>query len=68
LTFKILREDDLDAYWFEDLEQLRIIMDKWSLDYNENHPHKSLGRLSPNQYKLVNDDHIKHEKLNLALS
>lgn len=43
-------------------------MDKWSLDYNENHPHKSLGRLSPNQYKLVNDDHIKHEKLNLALS
>jgi putative transposase len=65
---RYFREDVLDAYWFEDLEQLRIIMDKWRVDYNENHPHKSLGRLSPNQYKLVNDDHIKHEKLNLALS
>jgi len=47
------REDVLDAYWFEDLEQLRLITEKWRIDYNENHPHKSLGRMSPNQFKSM---------------
>jgi len=44
------REDVLDHYWFEDLEQLRIIADKWRYDYNYFHPHKSLGRLTPCQF------------------
>ena len=43
-------------------------MEKWRVDYNENHPHKSLGRLSPNQFKLANDDEINQKKLNLTLS
>jgi len=66
---RYFREDVLDAYWFEDLEQLRIIMEKWKLDYNENHPHKSLGRLSPNQFKQERNDKDKlRKKLNLVLS
>ena len=52
------REDVLDAYWFEDLEHLRAIMEKWRLDYNENHPHKSLGGLSPKQYLAVNSGKV----------
>jgi putative transposase len=44
---RYFREDVLDAYWFEDLDQLRTIMESWRMDYNENHPHKSLGGLTP---------------------
>lgn len=66
---RYFREDVLDAYWFEDMDQLRIISEKWRYDYNQNHPHKSLGRLSPNQYKnryLIMNKNEK--KLNLAMS
>ena len=50
-----LREDILDAYWFEDLEQLRILADKWKQDYNYNYPHKSLSGLAPCTYAPWND-------------
>lgn len=66
---RYFREDVLDAYWFEDLEQLRVIIERWRTDYNYNHPHKSLGRLTPNQYKVLNKGKdFKDKKLNLALS
>lgn len=51
---RLFREDILDAYWFEDLEQLRVITDKWRNDYNQNHPHKSLNMTSPMTFKLQN--------------
>jgi len=44
---RIFREDVLDAYWFEDLQQLRILINKWKQDYNHNHPHAALGGISP---------------------
>jgi len=66
---RYFREDVLDAYWFEDLDQLRIITEKWRDDYNENHPHKSLGRLTPNQFKSNRINKEKQrKKLNLDLS
>ena len=37
----------LDAYWFEDIEQVRIIAENRRQDYNHNHPHSSLNGLSP---------------------
>ena len=52
---RFFREDILDAYWFEDLEQLRTLADKWKQDYNYNHPHKSLGGLAPCTYAPRND-------------
>jgi len=51
---RLFREDVLDAFWFEDLQQLRIITDKWRDDYNCNHPHKSLGMISPIDFRSVN--------------
>ena len=47
---RIFREDILDAYWFEDLEQLRMLIYQWREDYNNHHPHKSLGGLPPRVY------------------
>jgi putative transposase len=46
------REDILDAYLFENIEQLRLLTQQFRLDYNENHPHKSLGGLSPIKYAM----------------
>jgi putative transposase len=43
------REDVLDAYLFENLEQVAILAEDWRRDYNQNHPHKSLGGKSPRQ-------------------
>lgn len=48
---RFFREDILDAYWFDGLDQLRILAEKWQHDYNHNHPHKSLGRKAPCEYK-----------------
>ena len=32
------------------MEQGKIISDKWSEDYNENHPHGSLRGMTPRQF------------------
>jgi putative transposase len=44
---RTLREDVLDAYQFDTLEQLRILCDEWQHKYNYFHPHKSLNRMCP---------------------
>lgn len=44
------REDVLDAYLFESLEQVRIISDEWMDQYNHFHPHQSLNGLAPVTY------------------
>ena len=58
---RLYREDVLDAYIFSDLEQVEIISDKWSEDYNENHPHGSLKGMSPRRYARMktNNDYDK---------
>ena len=45
------REDILDAYLFESLTQVNILCNKWKKDYNDNHPHRSLGYKSPTVFK-----------------
>ena len=47
---RTFREDVLDAYLFSSISQFQIIADKWSEDYNDNHPHGSLGNISPKEY------------------
>ena len=50
---KTFREDVLDAYLFRNLDEVRAQAEVFREDYNEHHPHKSLGRKSPNE--LLND-------------
>lgn len=47
---KTFREDVLDAYLFRNLDEVTLQSELFREDYNENHPHKSLGRKSPNEY------------------
>jgi len=53
---KTYRGDILDAYLFENLEQVRILSDEWMHSYNNEIPHGSLNDLTPGEYakKAVN--------------
>lgn len=58
------QEDVLDAYFFDSLEQLRILSDKWLDNYNSKHPHRSMKGLTPNQKRiLLTENAMKKEEL-----
>ena len=70
---RLYREDVLDAYIFEDIHQVREISKNWQEDYNNNHPHGSLGGKSPIQYAKPEKEkclieEIKPKKSKLAMS
>lgn len=44
------RSEILDAYCFDNLDQVRILSDLFMEDYNYHRPHESLGNISPKQY------------------
>ena len=47
---RTFREDILDAYLFSSVSQFQVIADKIIEDYNDNHPHESLGGKSPREF------------------
>lgn len=47
---RFYREDVLDAFWFNDLHQVRKRTDIWMEDYNTMHPHSSLGDSPPVEF------------------
>jgi len=46
------REDVLDAYLFDDLEEVRDITERWLEDYNTIRPHEALQGVPPRQFAL----------------
>lgn len=48
---RAFREDVLDAYIFENLAQVQALADAWKEDYNNHHPHSSLGNCTPIEFK-----------------
>ena len=74
---RFYREDVLDAYWFNDLHQLRTRTDVWMKDYNTMHPHSSLGDTPPVEFRprfyagsrsVIKSKLNKKELSNLVLS
>lgn len=41
-------------YVFHTLSQVRNITNNWITEYNEERPHKALGKLTPKEYRLTN--------------
>jgi len=48
---RTFREDVLDAYLFESIDQLNVLAQKWADQYNNEHPHQSLQGMSPIAFK-----------------
>lgn len=46
------REDVLDQYLFENLEQVRAFSQQWMWEYNNERPHDSLQNLAPTEFLL----------------
>lgn len=51
---RTFREDVLDAHIFRSLAEVEQESERWSEDYNANHPHASLGDRSPWKFMVVN--------------
>lgn len=50
---KTYREDILDAYLFENLEQVRILSEEWQWIYNREIPHGSISDMTPYEYRKL---------------
>ena len=45
-----VRQELLNANWFESLDELRVAARHWRQQYNAFHPHSSLGNLTPLEF------------------
>lgn len=53
------RQNVLDAYLFETIDEVRAISDQWIHEYNHNRPHSALGGLSPMMWKCGQQAHTQ---------
>lgn len=48
------RRELLDAYIFENLNQVRVMAEEWMNEYNCKRPHDALKNLTPKEYAIMN--------------
>lgn len=48
---RTFREDVLDAYLFDSIEQMNVMAERWMHQYNHEHPHQSLQGMTPMTFK-----------------
>ena len=60
---RTFREDILDAFLFKSLIEVNAISYEWQVDYNTNHPHKSLNGMSPYQFKTLMNEENSSSKI-----
>jgi transposase InsO family protein len=45
-----LRDECLNVDWFETIDEARIKIESWRINYNESRPHQGLNDLAPVEY------------------
>jgi transposase InsO family protein len=53
------RQECLNVHWFQSMEDAATKIEQWRQDYNENHPHRALKGLSPDEYARARDDRVR---------
>lgn len=51
-----VRQELLNASWFESLEQAREMTGTWRTEYNNHRPHRSLGNCSPAEFVRAHEN------------
>jgi putative transposase len=45
-----LRDECLNVNWFETIDEARVKIEPWRVDYNESRPHQGLNDMAPIEY------------------
>lgn len=51
-----LRDECLNQNWFMSMEHARRVIEEWRIEYNQERPHSSLGNLTPNEFRLEQEN------------
>ncbi len=51
-----LRDECLNQNWFMTMENARQVIEEWRIEYNLERPHSSLGNLTPNEFRLEQEN------------
>jgi putative transposase len=46
----------LNVHHFTSIEDAKMKIEAWRIDYNQRRPHSSLGHLTPNEYAQTRQD------------
>jgi len=60
------REEVLNAYLFQSLEQVREITEQWIWSYNEERPHDAVGRIPPAMFRRKQAEEEDEERVELS--
>ena len=45
-----LRDECLNVHWFESMEEAKVKIEAWRMDYNESRPHQALQEQTPAEF------------------
>jgi putative transposase len=51
------RNECLNEHWFTTLNEARLLIEAWRQEYNQIRPHSSLGRIPPNRFASLHQNH-----------